>query len=227
MTQAQSSVKELDRLLDHVSSTCSEFKGQQSALQRNLADDRSDADQIQRFLQVSDRVTTALEALNEEVFRDEINTVQRLLTHALQDVLDQPISLKAEISWKNKAAAVTFFVERDGNFEHILRGQGGSVANILSVGLRIFALQSLGDDHRKFLVLDEQDCWLRPDRVPQLMKLIRQAAKDLNFQMIVISHHDKQLFESHADRVFEFQPQRGGAVLVKGIDPEPKVPDQP
>jgi ABC-type glutathione transport system ATPase component len=192
-----------------------------------LAGDRSDAAQIQRFLQVSDRVTTALEALNEEVFRDEINTVQRLLTHALQDVLDQPISLKAEISWKNNAAAVTFFVERDDNLEHILRGQGGSVANILSVGLRIFALQSLGDDHRKFLVLDEQDCWLRPDRVPQLMKLIRQAAKDLNFQMIVISHHDKQLFESHADRVFEFQPQRGGAVLVKGIDPEPKVPDQP
>ena len=119
---------------------------------------------------------------------------------------------------KNNAASVSFEVERDGNPENIMRGQGGSVANILSVGLRIFALRNLGDDHRRLLVLDEQDCWLRPDRVPELMSLVRQAAGKLGIQMIVISHHDEQLFEIHADRIFEFTPQRGGTVQVDQVE---------
>jgi ABC-type glutathione transport system ATPase component len=74
------------------------------------------------------------------------------------------------------------------------------------VGLRIFALHNLGDDHRKLLVLDEQDCWLRPDRVPKLIALVRQASRELGFQMIVISHHDLHLVENHADRIFQIIP---------------------
>ena len=215
MSETQRSLQELGALLDDVSSGCSQIKGQQSLLEKSLVADRARLKETERYLDVSGRVTTALEKLNEEIFRKEIQLVEDSLTRALQDVLDQPISLKAEVSWKNNAASVSFEVERDGNPENIMRGQGGSVANILSVGLRIFALRNLGDDHRRLLVLDEQDCWLRPDRVPELMSLVRQAAEKLGIQMIVISHHDEQLFEIHADRIFEFTPQRGGCVQVE------------
>jgi ABC-type glutathione transport system ATPase component len=217
VTKNHRSLQQLGTLLDDVSSCCNQIKGQQSLLEKTLVADRAGLKETERYLDVSGRVTTALEKLNEEIFRQEIELVEESLTRALQDVLDQPISLKAEVSWKNNAASVSFEVERDGNREHIMRGQGGSVANILSVGLRIFALRNLGDDHRMLLVLDEQDCWLRPDRVPELISLVRQAAVKLGIQMIVISHHDEQLFETHADRIFEFTPERGGSVRVEQL----------
>jgi ABC-type glutathione transport system ATPase component len=217
VTDTHRNLEQLGAMLDDVSGSWSQIKGQQSLLKKSLIADREKLSETECYLDVSERVTTALEKLNEEIFRQEIELVEDSLTKALQDVLVQPIALKAEVSWKNNAASVSFEVERDGNPEHIMRGQGGSVANILSVGLRIFALRNLGDDHRSLLVLDEQDCWLRPDRVPELVHLIRQAAVKLGIQMIVISHHDEQLFEIHADRMFEFTPQRGGSVRVEQL----------
>ena len=217
MTDTHRNLEQLGAMLDDVSGSWSQIKGQQSLLKKSLIADREKLSETECYLDVSERVTTALEKLNEEIFRQEIELVEDSLTKALQDVLVQPIALKAEVSWKYNAASVSFEVERDGNPEHIMRGQGGSVANILSVGLRIFALRNLGDDHRSLLVLDEQDCWLRPDRVPELVHLIRQAAVKLGIQMIVISHHDEQLFEIHADRMFEFTPQRGGSVRVEQL----------
>ena len=58
-----------------------------------------------------------------------------------------------------RAATVDFWVERNGNPEDIMRGQGGSVNNILSVGLRLFALTTLDEQkHRRFLSIPSCRC---------------------------------------------------------------------
>src|SRR5439155_596626 len=136
------------------------------------------------------------------------NVIEQQLTVALQEVLDQPdLVLKVEREFKRGGATMSFHIERGGNAEDIMRGQGGSVANVLSVGLRLFALTTLDRaKHRRFLVLDEQDCWLRPDLVPALVKIVRDAGKALGFQVIMISHHDAAIFERYEDRIYRFTP---------------------
>src|SRR5439155_11341646 len=110
------------------------------------------------------------EQLNQQLFEQLLGTVQEKLTIALQEILEQPIKFCADSYFSGCSAKVDFWVERDGHKEDMMRGQGGSVINILSVGLRMFALATLDDSkHRRFLVLDEQDCWLRPDLVPRLV----------------------------------------------------------
>ena len=80
----------------------------------------------------------------------------------------------------------------------------------------MFALANLGaDEHRRFLVLDEQDCWLRPELVPRLVKIVHQAAKELEFQVIMISHHDIGLFERYADKVYRLNPQKDGIEIAE------------
>jgi predicted ATPase len=64
--------------------------------------------------------------------------------------------------------------------------------------------------HRRFLVLDEQDCWLRPDLVPHFMAIFHTIAHKLNFQVLVISHHDVDLFRTHADRIYRISPALRG-----------------
>lgn len=166
---------------------------------------------LNEYLAIAESVDAALDKLSEDMFGQIVRVLEEKLTLALQEVLEQPIVLKAERSYKRGSATISFHVERDGHREDIMRGQGGSVANILSVGLRMFALATLDESkHRRFLVLDEQDCWLRPDLVPRLVKIVHEAGRALGFQVLMISHHDLAAFEQYADKVYRFQPDPTG-----------------
>jgi ABC-type glutathione transport system ATPase component len=174
----------------------------------DLAEIQGELLTVRSYLTLSDRVTVALETLSHQLFRELLDLIEEELSIALMEVLNQPIQLKAEVQWRRNAASVDFWVERNGNREDILKGQGGSVTNVLSVGLRMFALTTLDEkSHRRFLVLDEQDCWLRPDLVPSLVKIVHEAGKALGFQVLMISHHDVSAFSQYADRIYQFTPQ--------------------
>jgi hypothetical protein len=109
------------------------------------------------YLGIADKVTDALELLSQRLFKELLGVVERKTTIALQEILEQPIRLRADADFKRGAATVDFWIDHEGYREDVYRGQGGSVANILSVSLRLFALTTLSpDQHRPFLVLDEQ-----------------------------------------------------------------------
>jgi ABC-type glutathione transport system ATPase component len=171
-------------------------------------------------------VDEALEKLSQEMFGKLTAVIEEHLTRALQEVLEQNIALKVTREFKRGTATMSFHVERDGRPEDIMKGQGGSVVNVLSVGLRILALSTLERaKHRRFLVLDEQDCWLRPDLVPRLAKIVSDAGKSLGFQVLMISHHDPAVFQRYADRVYSFAPAKDGSVRVELVSPGPLKSD--
>ena len=171
-------------------------------------------------------MSSALEVLSGQLFQRTLDLIQKNLTIALQEVLEQPIHLKATADWKRGAATVEFWIERDGNREDIMKGQGGSVINVLSVGLRMFALTTLDESvHRRFLVLDEQDCWIRPALVPRLVQVVRAAGKTLGFQVLMISHHDISSFERCAERVYQFRLTNSGEAEVRRLQSAPKEED--
>jgi ABC-type branched-subunit amino acid transport system ATPase component len=84
----------------------------------------------------------------------------------------------------------------------------------------MFALTTLDPaQHRRFLVLDEQDCWLRPDLVPRLVQIVHEAGKALGLQTLMISHHDVSAFAPYADRIYELQPGKDGVKLRQILAP--------
>jgi DNA repair exonuclease SbcCD ATPase subunit len=170
------------------------------------------------YLGIADKVTDALELLSQRLFKELLGVVEQKTTIALQEILEQPIRLRTDADFKRGTATVDFWIDHEGHREDVYRGQGGSVANILSVSLRLFALTTLSSaQHRPFLVLDEQDCWLRPDLVPKLVKIVQEAGRALGFQVIMISHHDLSVFERFADKVYRFIPLSGGVVEVSQV----------
>jgi DNA repair exonuclease SbcCD ATPase subunit len=177
--------------------------------------------ELDQHMEIASDVSDALQHLGKELFEEVLGLMEEKLSKAIEEVLDQPIRFKSEAAFKSGAAHVSFSVERDGNKEDVQRGQGGSVQNILSVGLRMFALANLDEsEHRRFLVLDEQDCWLRPELVPRLVRIVHQAARELEFQVIMISHHDIGLFEKYADKVYRLAPDREG-IQIGEVNPQP------
>ena len=183
------------------------LKWQFESNQKTLAKLDDEISDIESFLATADRTTDALETLSQSLFEEVLGLLESKLTIAIQEVLGQPIKFKSTPNFKRGAAAVSFSIDRDGNEEDVLRGQGGSVQNVLSVGLRMFALATLDENvHRRFLVLDEQDCWLRPELVPKLVNIVHRAAKELEFQVLMISHHDVGLFDRYADKMYQLTP---------------------
>ena len=176
---------------------------------KRLKDLETNLGGLKSYLLLAPEVSDALKTLGAELFEQDIRVLEEKMTIALQEVLQQPVRFRAETGFRGNVATVDFSIERDGNVEDIRRGQGGSVHNVLSVGLRMFALTMLDDElHRPFLMLDEQDCWLQSELVPRLVKIVHQAGKELGYQVIMISHHDLSCFEEFADRIYRFEPEK-------------------
>jgi ABC-type glutathione transport system ATPase component len=203
-----------------------QLEGKRDLVQRNRKTKAGELEKVTAYLDISDAVDQALDKLSEQLFGRIVKILEEKLTLALQEVLEQPIVLKVNRDYKRGGATISFHIERNGQPEDILKGQGGSVVNILSVGLRMFALTTLNTAvHRRFLVLDEQDCWLRPDLVPRLVKIVHEAGRALGFQVLLISHHDVSAFEQYADKIYQFIPTVDG-VQVKERVAGPLNPDE-
>lgn len=198
------------------------------ALEKDRRQNRESLRRVEEFLAVHPAAAQRLEELATAYFGDILKEIETNLTFALQDILGQDLKVVTFRDVKYGKVHIQFGIERGGMPEDILRGQGGSVCNVLSVGLRFIALSQLDEkDHRRFLVLDEQDCWLRPDLVPRLMGIVHTIAHKLGFQVLVISHHNIDLFREHADRIYMVKPAPGPepAVTVERFDPPPPRSD--
>lgn len=170
--------------------------------------------EAEKKINVGRQVGLALDKLAEDAYDALLQKTTRLLSSALRDVLGQELQVTCEVKYSYEATNVTFGIKRDEREEDLLYGQGGSVANVVSTGLRLLALACLpADRHRRFLVLDEQDCWLQPAIVPRFVQIVHSAAKQLGFQVLMISHHDPECFARYADRMHELIPMPDGVHL--------------
>ncbi len=202
--------------LKDLETRCTLLEGQRRQLESEIITQTQEINVLEKWLQLAPKVEETLEILSQRLLDDLVGQLENLMTRALQEVLEQPIALKAVITQKRNALNVEFHIERNGDREDILRGQGGSVTNILSVMLRFFALSTRDADlHRRFLVLDEQDCWLRPDLVPRLIEVVRQASNELGFQVLYISHHDRATLDRYCDKVYLLRPGPDGVVATE------------
>jgi DNA repair exonuclease SbcCD ATPase subunit len=184
-----------------------ELRWQERTIAKQLEENQKKMAEIGAFLSRAPQIADRVDQLSQQMFGDILDEVERNLSYALREVLEQELKVVTTREVKKGKVNITFGIERQGEREDILTGQGGSVCNIISVGLRLIALSQLHEkEHRHFLILDEQDCWLRPDLVPRLMNIIHTIAQRLQFQILVISHHDVNLFREYADRIYRLLP---------------------
>lgn len=156
---------------------------------------------IQREKDVIDRVSAAkarigLKPQVEEVLEDlqrraherSVGAFERMLTGITDDVLPSyrgQRTVKLNLTTERNMPALDIFIDHQGNPEEIT---SGAVANVISTGLRFIALAR--SDARRFLVLDEADCFINEEAVPRFFNVIDQLARGAGIQALVITHHD-------------------------------------
>lgn len=149
-----------------------------------------------------------IEKLQHYLHEKNVNVFSEMLTGLVKDVLEKDKQIDLELYTSHNLPALKIYATQDGKAESIYDGSGGSLTNLVSTGLRIIACNRSGG--RKFLILDEADCWIKPDRIPLFAKVIGNVSKIMNMQIIMISHHSTEYFKDygrvielskHADRI--------------------------
>lgn len=145
-------------------------------------------------------VQAVLDELQSRAQSRSVGLFERLLTAIVHDVMPgEGTDVVLDLSMERGRPSLDIMVSNHGNLEDVMDGRGGSITNIISTGLRFIALSRL--KHRRFIVLDEADCWLRPDKVPAFASVISQMSKEIGVQCLFISHHDPEFFREKASIV--------------------------
>ena len=169
-------------------------EGEQKALESRRETLAREVGLAKGRLALKPKADAFLEELQAEAHYKRVGDFERLLSALVGEVLpgEYPIGLNLEIERGQPSLEI---VTRRGadRAEDIYDDQGGALTNVVSMGLRMIA--AVRSRTRRFLVLDEPDCWIAPHRIPAFYKVMKDAAGKVGVQCFVISHHDVSTFE--------------------------------
>lgn len=148
-------------------------------------------------LELGPEIEGVLETLNREEHEASVGVYEELLTALLDDVFPGKGRVSLDLIQERNAPALYLSIKGTKNGmaheEDIEDGSGGFVTNVIVAGLRYSALART--NNRPFLVLDEPDCWTKPEHVQSFAKMIHQVSDLAGVQTLMISHNDVSQFE--------------------------------
>lgn len=174
--------------------TAKQARADQARLSQELAE-------IDRLLGRKDDMLKALESLQIKAQAKNKGVYEELLTSLINEVIpgkEDKIVLTS--SMRNNRASLDVDILVDGELENVNEDKGGSISNIVAMGLRFIVLAR--HPNRRVLLLDEADCHLKSEYIPAFAAVMSQLASRMGIQVLYISHHPADNFMGYG-RVHE------------------------
>ncbi len=146
--------------------------------------------------------------------RSTIKTkIESVLTEAIKMIYGEQYHVELVYSVKNNRSHMDIEVVKKtplGIVQRTMEGFGGGISDCLSVPLRLLVL--LGSKQSdKVCILDEAYKHVDVDRVENVANFIKNIAKKLGVQIILLSHHEAMV--SVADSVFQIKDDNGKSLI--------------
>lgn len=186
-------IQNFQRELADVSRRIAQARGEHNAIAVRKAELEESVGLAKGRLDRKKDVEKFMEELQAEAHAKRVGDYEKLLSALVMEVLpgEKPVGLELEIERGQPSLDIVSRLSADLS-EDIFEDEGGAKTNILVLGLRLLAVVVSG--MRRFLVLDEADCWVKNERVPAFYSVVKEAGKKLGTQCFVISHHDTAKF---------------------------------
>jgi hypothetical protein len=181
--------RELDDAIRRVALARGEF----NALASRKAELESSVGYAKGRLDKKKDVEQFIEDLQADIYRKRVADLEKLLSALVYEVIEtaKPIGLELEIERGLPSLDIVSRISADLS-EDIFEDEGGAKTNVVVLGLRLLAI--VCSRMRRFVVLDEADCWIKDDRVPKFYSVIKDAGRKLGMQCFAISHHSMNKF---------------------------------
>jgi hypothetical protein len=148
-------------------------------------------------IELAPEVTEAFNYLQEQAHKLAVGEFEDLLSAFVDDVIPNAGRIHLDLGQERGAPSLDILLDNAGDYESILDGNGGGLTNVVVTGLGYSALSRTRN--RQLMLLDEPDCWLKADNVPNFVKVIAEVAnprrdEDGNYvpgvQTLMISHNE-------------------------------------
>lgn len=196
----ESALGKYNEQLDAVRMKSSQLQGKRLTIALQAQDTSEKVSMAKARLECADEVALVFKEMQTRAHARAVNLFERLLTAILNDVLPGQGSICLDMGMKgNQASLDVNLIDSRGNKSDVLNGNGGALTNIVSAGLRFAALSRTAN--RRFMVLDEPDCWIKPSLVPAFMKVLSDVSIKTATQTIFVSHYPMDSFGPQIARV--------------------------
>lgn len=195
-------------------------RGEQNAIDVRKAELENSVGLAKGRLDRKKDVEKFIEELQADAHAKRVGDFEKLLSALVMEVLpgEKPIGLDLEIERGQPSLDIVSRVAADLS-EDIFEDQGGALTNIVVLGLRMIAVVRSG--MRRFIVLDEPDCWIKNERVPAFYTVVKEAARKIGMQCFAISHHETSKFaEGITVSRIHGHPENATGVMVEN-NPRP------
>ncbi|MDW9479002.1 AAA family ATPase [Sinorhizobium meliloti] len=212
--------QKMRRDLDDASRRVALARGEHNALAVRKAELETTVGLAKGRLDKKKDVEQFIEDLQADAHRKRVADFEKLLSALVFEVLpgEKPIGLELEIERGQPSLDIVSRIAADLS-EDIYEDEGGAKTNLIVLGLRMIAIVRSG--MRRFLTLDEADCWIKDDRVPLFYSVIKDAARKLGMQCFAISHHNTSKFaEGISVARVAGHPENADGVLIEN-NPRP------
>lgn len=193
----------LDKLKDSYSSITSQFYNQMGIRDHFISEKArliTEMSELNQFLDSKDEVQRVLHELQTRTQSKTKGIYESLLTKLVKDIMpdnDESDSVVLNTGVKNNKTTLSVEVANKKGFTRdVYLDKGGSIENIVAMGLRFIALSRVSN--RRFLILDEADSWLKDIYIPAFAEVLCQLSRRVGIQVVYISHHDVENFVGKA-----------------------------
>lgn len=215
--QTSISASSLRSRLHGLSLRGAQLQGRREAEEQQQAQLLRDVSEAKGRMTLSAEVGSVFEGLQTLAHQRSVGSLESLLTAIVNDVLPDEGAIRMIPSYKANSTHLDVLLDKEGNLEDVLDANGGAITNVVCAGLRFAALAQTSN--RRLVVLDEPDCWLKPDRVSAFANTIAQVAHQGRFQAFFITHHHPSYFEGLFN-IVQFGLDAKGAVMATALSPQ-------
>lgn len=140
-------------------------------------------------LALHEEMQRAIQSLQYQATERSVGHFQNLLSAIVSDVMPHAGSIVLSPTIKNNNPWLDLYLKTpNGDLEDIYRNNGGAVSNVVITGGKFIAL--CRTQNRRFLVLDEPDCWMKSQvEVSRFNHVIREISKATHIQTLFLSHN--------------------------------------
>jgi DNA repair ATPase RecN len=193
----------------------SESTGAYNALMSQKNNFISEMSLAHNYINKKDRILSLIMEIKERLQSKDISFIEDLLTSLVNDVIphnrdEVKIISKAE----NNRLSLDIFVKDGDKYRNVFVDKGGSIQNIISIGLRLITLSR--SRNRRFVVFDEADQGIKVDYIPRLAEILFDLSKSLGIQILYISHHDTVCFEGKS-KIIKLRLDKEGCVITDAV----------
>lgn len=172
-----------------------------------------------------DRIPVAmnfLQALSDRVTGDILRSCETAMTDGCRAIIgdDTEIGIEAYVHRnQTKVSIGAVLYPKDGTriLRDIVRDEGGGLTNVVAMILRIIAVAR--SEQRRFIILDEPDCFLNPTQIPPFFQIVKDMVDNAGFQIVLLTHHAQFVHTLGSDvNVISFERSAGEVTASSSLE---------